>query len=212
MDDSVEFHLKNTAGKKQYQFVINANGAVADSAGILDHQFRGMKKEWNSGIRTAAKQNSGSWVCEIELPMSDLEMNSGDIWYANFCDSRVGTKNIVRHVWSETSQYFNPETYGKIEILPDSRPVSFAVSGSLNSGNFSVKTNRSAQIDCIGENKLNLNARDGSFRADPGRYLVRTICQDGKKVLMEYEIFFEVKSHAFECKHGSYVLSAFIAS
>ena len=198
MDDSVEFHLKNTTGKKQYQFIINANGAVLDSSGVLDHLFRGMKKEWNSGIRSAAKQNPGSWICEIELPMSDLEMNPGDIWYANFCDSRVGSKNIVRHVWSETSQYFNPETYGKIEILSDSRPVSFSVSGFLNSGNFSVKTNRSVQVDCIGENKLNLNSHDGRFQADPGRYLISAICQDGNKLLMEYEIFFEVKSNPLD--------------
>ena len=133
-DDSVEFHVLGTDGKKRH-FIINAAGAVYDS---LDG-----KSSWNAGARAAGSHTQEYWCAEAAIPLKSLgTVSRGVRLKANF-----GVNNWRQHSnyhsWNYIHGYLkgfsSPEFFGTLVFGERSDAVRYLHQGSLTDGNLEIR-------------------------------------------------------------------------
>jgi hypothetical protein len=112
-DDSNEFFVDPTAGKKDYlQFIVNTKNVLYDG--------KGKDGSWNSNAKTAVKKTDDAWSLEMCIPLADLGVEGspkGTTWTANFCRNRRTEGDAQALSWSDTGESFhNPDAFGKFKM------------------------------------------------------------------------------------------------
>jgi hypothetical protein len=82
-DDAVELILSSPRGEI-YQWLVNTRDVSADLKGA---HFAKLDPAWNSQAKISGKIYEARWLCEMAIPLSDLEGGLGDGkgWKINFC-------------------------------------------------------------------------------------------------------------------------------
>ena len=112
-DDCFELFIIGTAERRtQYQFVVNANGALYDS--------KDGRKGWNADVSVASEVEQGSWTVELAIPFSDLDVAqpSGKAFVVNWC--REDKVSAILSCWSPLqAKFLEPENFGVLLIDTD---------------------------------------------------------------------------------------------
>ena len=134
-DDSVEFHVFGTDGKKR-QFIFNANGAVYDSlAG---------KADWDSGATAAGSYTKNSWCVEVALPLTALggkigkdTVIKGNFGYSNWKDRT--NNNTWNYVYGYLKGYISEEFFGELIFGSANDAVRFVSFGTPAQASLELK-------------------------------------------------------------------------
>jgi len=134
LEDSFEVHFYGKDGKHR-QIIVSPLGTVYDA---LDG-----RKEWSSGVKTAAFRSENGWSMELALPLASLgKVNPGDVLPANFCYSEL-SKHPVFHAWGMLlphRSYGDKELCGKVRFGTDPLAVVFENRGEFKNGDINFFT------------------------------------------------------------------------
>ncbi len=117
-DDSVEIFIDPTNKRESYyQFIVNSKGVVWDAY----HTFpKSPDSSWNSDAKVAAKVSTGSWICELAIPIASFNRTDASIaeWAFNVARNRSASQETCywSPVFSDSSHV--PEKFGKLTGMP----------------------------------------------------------------------------------------------
>lgn len=130
VDAGVEIFLNPSGDRTHYRhLIVNANGVLTDGA----YEIVGGKPApgdlaWESGARTAASKQAGSWQVEVAIPVAAVAgtaapLAAGSTWVANLCRSRnitqAGKDENQLYTWSPfvRRSFHDPANFGQIRFV-----------------------------------------------------------------------------------------------
>ena len=91
-DSSVEIFLNPTNDRKiYYQFMINANGNLADLKGVRNGNDSTIDWKWNGNIEVKTSKSTVGWIVEARIAISSFgieALQNNSSWIVNFCRTR----------------------------------------------------------------------------------------------------------------------------
>ncbi len=134
MDDGVEVHLLGD-DQKQYQFIVNPNGAIWDKRHDLD-------KTWNGKIQAKTALDDNKWQAEIALPLNQFGYHKIPANIpCNIAVTYKGDQDLYT-TWSKTKDYyFNPEYFGILALAEDDNTATIKTLGELETGELNLALN-----------------------------------------------------------------------
>ena len=143
-DSDFEILLNPSGDRKNYfQFTVNANGALTDSA----WQVNGKPDfGWNSGASAQAGKSENHWWAEITIPLKALGQMNPEGFPANFARNRVLTTERLKNPYSMWSLFAGTrrggfhaiDSWGKISFAPETTSL-------ISNGNFEKLSPRSGK-------------------------------------------------------------------
>ncbi|MDP6114804.1 MAG: DUF4838 domain-containing protein [Planctomycetota bacterium] len=131
-DSSAEIFLNPSGDRTTYfQYIVSANGAVADLKISTDDQ--GVKKydwEWNANIRAVSHIGKDGWMSEIAIPLKEIasaNVKAGTRFVANFSRGRnltgVTKEENQLYTWSPFLRrgFHDLQRFGSIEFVDRAR-------------------------------------------------------------------------------------------
>lgn len=107
-DDSIElFFSPQNDGRTNYQFVVNALGALFDKA-----TNGGTKRNFSCEKAAAVFRDKGFWACEFSIDGNELDkhpIEPGKVWSLNIMRARIGAAESEQCAWWPT--YGNSHRY-----------------------------------------------------------------------------------------------------
>jgi hypothetical protein len=111
--DAVEFFLAPSAfGEDYYHVALHPGGGVYTA-----NDFR---PGWRSGVKTAAIPCEKGWTAELALPLSSLNIKSGDSWRLNFCRTRVVDGKVTDSAWAGQNSFHAPNRFARMTGIKSS--------------------------------------------------------------------------------------------